>query len=165
MNQFAAAGFEILKVFEGCRLTAYLDDSTPPIWTIGYGRTHNDNGGAILEGQTCSINEAGQWLLTDVKREGSHFVDAWVKTPLNDDQYTALSCLIYNIGCGTFKRSPIFSALQNGNYLEAAASFGNYITAGGSPLVGLIRRREAEKCLFLSDYIAMKKILDKQKGL
>ncbi len=149
-------GLKLVKAFEGCSLTAYLDNATPPVITIGWGRTHH----GITMSSTCTQEEADAWLMQDLHAEGAHFIDAWVKAPLNDNQYAALTSFIYNVGCGTFKRSMVFSCLGNTtkpDYETAAHALLAYDWAGGEHLPGLARRRRAERALFLGDIETMDK--------
>ncbi len=156
MRQINETGLKLVKAFEGCQLKAYLDTSTPPVITIAWGRTMH----GIHMGMTCTQEEADAWLIQDLRDEGSHFIEAWVKCPLNDDQYSALTSFIYNAGCGTFKRGLVFRCLSlptGPDYLSAANAMLQYNSAGGAPLPGLTRRREAERCLFLGEYDAMQR--------
>ena len=158
-RQINDKGLMLVRAFEGCQLKAYLDTSTPPVITIGWGRTMH----GIHMGMTCTQEEADAWLLQDLRDEGSHFIDAWVKCPLNDDQYSALTSFIYNAGCGTFRRGMVFRclALPTGpDYESAANAMLQYDTAGGTALAGLDRRRAAEHALFNSDYAAMEKAIN-----
>lgn len=141
-------GIDLIKYFEGCMLTAYLDNATPPVPTIAWGRTHYPNGAAVKLGDTCTQAQADEWLMGDIFQEGSYFIDAWVKVPVNENQYSALVSFCYNAGCGTFKRSQIFSALSRKDYDGAAEAFLIYDKAGGDPLLGLQRRRRCERELY-----------------
>lgn len=155
-NNVNPAGMRLIKSFEGCNLNAYLDTSTPPVVTIGWGRTTH----GIKMGDTCTQEQADAWLLEDVQAEGSHFIDAWVKVPLSSDQYSALSSFIYNCGAGTFKRGQVFAKLSAADYRGAADAFLLYDRAGGDPLPGLSRRRRAERFLFLGDLVKMQEEVD-----
>ena len=53
-------GTEILKYFEGCKLTAYQD--SVGVWTIGYGHTKG-----VFDGMTITQEEAEQMLLTELE--------------------------------------------------------------------------------------------------
>ena len=56
-------GLNLIKSFEGCRLTAYKD--SVGIWTIGYGTTNADRaitGTAIVSGLKINQATADEWL-------------------------------------------------------------------------------------------------------
>ena len=56
-------GIDLIKEFEGCRLTAYKDEVG--VWTIGYGITNADKsitGVTIKSGLTISKATAEKWL-------------------------------------------------------------------------------------------------------
>ena len=51
-------GLNLIKRFEGCRLTAYRD--SVGVWTIGYGHTKG-----VHSGQTISMGQATEYLRQD----------------------------------------------------------------------------------------------------
>ncbi|KRJ11905.1 lysozyme [Acinetobacter nosocomialis] len=57
--------------------------------------------------------------------------------------------LTYNIGSGAFKNSTLLKKLNKGDYQGAADQFLVWNKAGGKVMKGLVRRREAERALFL----------------
>lgn len=135
------------KDFEGCSLGSYLDTvARPPVWTIGFGEIYHSDESPVREGEEISQDQAESMLHDALRVEGSHFIDAWVKTELNDCQYSALTDLIYNAGCGTFKRSPVFSCLSHGDMLGAANAI---LGVGLVGVDGILRRRYAEREMFL----------------
>lgn len=151
--------FDLVTAFEGLFLKAYADESTPPVMTIGYGRTVNDNGSKIRPDQICTAVEALQWLDEDLEHEGWHFIDAWVKRELTQNEFDALTSFIYNCGCGTFKRK-VLPYVNAGDMAAASVAMKTCDTAGGKPLIGLDRRRLAETCLLLGDVAGMKAALN-----
>ena len=88
MQTMSAAGFVQTKYCEGLYLTSYQDSRG--VWTIGYGRIEYDDGHHVGAGETCSHEDAERWLLEDVENDGSHYVRAWVKIPLTQNQFDAL---------------------------------------------------------------------------
>jgi len=187
MRQINEAGMRLIKGFEGCSLTAYPDPASPlgracahahvgeggykkipnwqslsgTPWTIAWGRTENNDGTPIKEGDTCTQEQADAALLFDVQREGSHFVDAWVRvlSDIDDNEYAALSSFVYNAGAGTFHHSAILMLVNERKWFEAANAFLPFDTAQGTELAGLARRRKAERALFLGDIAEMDRIL------
>jgi lysozyme len=65
--------------------------------------------------------------------------------------FDASCSLAYNIGTGAFARSTIRQRLARGDYYGAADIWWQFRRGGGRILPGLVRRRAAEKELFLSD--------------
>lgn len=135
-------GLNLIKSFEGCKLTAYLCPAN--VWTIGWGRTTG-----VKRGQTISQAQADSWL-----EEGydafERKVLASVKVPLTDNQLGALVSFAYNVGIGALKSSTLLRLLNAGDYRAASMQFARWNKAGGRVLRGLTRRRAAEAALFIT---------------
>ena len=69
--------------------------------------------------------------------------------PLTQGQYDALVSFSFNTG--SVSVSTIRKKLLRGDYEGAANEFPRWVFAGGRRLAGLVRRREAERILFLSE--------------
>lgn len=136
-------GIKLIKNFEGCRLEAYKCPAG--IWTVGYGHT----GSTVHQGLKISQSEADSLLKTDLIIHCNN-VSKLVKVPLNQNQFDALVSLEYNIGYGNFSRSTLLKLLNTKNYKDAAEQFAVWRLGGGKILPGLVKRRKAEKDLFLS---------------
>lgn len=136
-------GLELIKRFEGCRLTAYQD--SVGIWTIGYGHT----GPLVVEGQTITEQEADGLLRHDA-RIAENCVAKLVTVPLTQNEFDALCSFVFNLGCGNFRNSTLLRKLNAGDYDGAAAEFKRWDKAGGQVLAGLTRRREAEAEMFVA---------------
>lgn len=134
-------GIDLIKKFEGCRLEAYKCPAG--IWTIGYGHTKGVKGGMII-----SREQAKEFLREDL-RIFEQAVEACVKVPLSQNQFDALVSFCYNCGSGALKTSTLLRLLNEGKYSEAGEQFLRWNKAGGKVLVGLTRRREKERELFL----------------
>ena len=76
-----------------------------------------------------------------------------VRAPLNQNEHDALVSLIFNIGEDNWRRSTVLRKLNEGDKLGAAAAFEMWTQAKVNgelvKLDGLVRRRAAEKSLFL----------------
>jgi lysozyme len=72
-----------------------------------------------------------------------------VHVPLTQNQFDALVSFVFNLGVGNFRTSTLLKKLNAGDNDGAAQEFGRWIHAGGKALPGLVRRREAERALFL----------------
>lgn len=147
------AGIDLIKQFEGVRLEAYLDPVG--IWTIGIGHTGPD----VHPGQKITADEAEKLLASDLKRHES-FIKSNVTAQINDDQKAALVSFAFNVGNGYFGSSTLLRKL-NGNDIAGAADeflrwvFGTNPDGTRVKLPGLIRRRKAERELFLSQPLAL----------
>lgn len=137
-------GIDLIKEFEGCRLTAYRDSAG--VLTIGYGHTTG-----VTSGMTISQAQAEAYLKSDLQTFESA-VNSYVTVPLTQNMFDALVSLAYNIGSGAFKDSTLLSKLNQADYTAAADQFEAWVKSGGTTLAGLVRRRAAEKQLFLAGY-------------
>lgn len=142
------ATIDLVKEFEGCKLTAYRD--AVGVWTIGYGTTSRAGLGIIpTAGMTITQAEADQ-LLADGLNNSADQIRPMITAPLNDNQFGACVSLAYNIGAYGFGRSTALEKINSGEYDKAADAFLMWNKAGGKVLQGLVRRREAERKLFLT---------------
>ena len=140
-------GKKLIKSFEGFRAIAYICPAGVP--TIGYGTTRI-NGSRVKEGMKITSDEAEVFLEQDLKV----FEDAInhnVLVEINQNQFDALVSFVYNVGIANFKKSTLLKKLNKGYYEEASNQLLRWTRAGGKVLNGLVRRREAEKELFLED--------------
>ena len=133
-------GIELIKRFEGCRLTAYKCPSG--VWTIGYGHTNG-----VKKGQKISQKRAEEFLREDLAKFENGVKKA-VFVPLTQNQFDALVSFTYNCGLGAFKNSTLRKKLNAKDYKGAAKEFLRWNKSNGIVLEGLKRRRNAEKALF-----------------
>ena len=139
-------GVNLIKGFEGKRLVAY--DDGVGVWTIGYGTIKYPNGIRVKKGDTCTELQAETYLKSDlVKFENA--INRLVKVPLNQNQFDALASFTYNLGETNLSKSTLLRKLNAKDYKGAADQFLVWNKAGGRVLTGLVRRREAERNLFL----------------
>ena len=137
-----------IQQFEGLKLKAYKD--SVGIWTVGFGNIFNlDTGNPIKEGDEISLETAERWLKIEVDNLQAKMIKV-ITVPLNDNQWTALTSLTYNIGFGAFKRSTLLRLLNAGaSKEEVAKQILRWNKAGGKEIKGLTNRRKAESNLFL----------------
>lgn len=140
------AGVDLIKKYEGLELEAYLCPAN--VWTIGYGHTGPD----VHPGMEVTESEAEHLLRQDLNKF-ERAVERLVMVPMNPNEFAALVSLTYNIGEGNFSKSSCLRYLNQGNRQEAAnrIELWNKARVGGelTVLEGLVRRRAAEKALFL----------------
>lgn len=139
-------GVDLICGFEGLELKAY--DDGVGVCTIGYGTTIYPHGKAVQYGDTCTIEQAKNYMQYDLRRF-EQAVTAAVNVPLNQNQFDALVSLSYNIGIGAFKNSTLLKLLNASDYHAASHQFDVWIKAGGKTVQGLVNRRAVEKTLFL----------------
>ena len=140
--RLSATGLALIKKYEGLRTRAYRCPAG--VWTIGYGSTGPD----VVEGLTLSPEEAEARLCRDLDR----FEEAVRREalPARQGQYDAMVSLAFNIGVAAFARSTLLERHQAGDFAGAAAQFGRWTRVKGRELKGLVRRRSAERALYLS---------------
>lgn len=139
-------GIDLIKEFEGCKLSAYPDPGTGgDPWTIGYGHTGDD----VYPGLVITQERAEELLVNDLLFFEQGVLDC-VTVPLSQNQFDALVSFAYNIGVGAFCGSTMAGLLNEGNYQRASAQFDRWVNGGSGPMPGLVRRRAAERDLFLS---------------
>ncbi len=134
------SGVNLIKNFEGLRLSAYQDSAR--VWTIGYGHT-----GGVKPGDHVTQARAEELLRKDTGW-AQDAVRQQVHVPLTQDQFDALTSFTFNLGAGALQSSTLLSKLNAGDYAGAQAEFGRFVHAGGRVLQGLVRRRAAEADLF-----------------
>lgn len=155
--------------YEGCRNKPYLCPAH--IWTIGYGHVLYQQQIRLpmmrKEGENVQIRK--EFPLS----EGDNRV--WSKDEINqlfaDDvgtfergvlrlvpgvhgrqgAFDALVSFAFNAGLGNLQRSQIRMKANRGDWQGAADALMSWTKGGGRVLPGLVRRREAERALFLSD--------------
>lgn len=140
--QVSKKGISLIKKFEGCRLLAYQD--SVGVWTIGYGHTQG-----ISRNDKISQEQADAFLLHDIELAVKD-VNRLVKVTLNSNQFDALVSFTFNLGARNLSSSTLLKKLNAGQTDMAANEFGRWIFAGERISSGLVKRREAEKNLFLS---------------
>lgn len=143
------AGLDLIKQWEGLKLQAYPDPGTGgEPWTIGYGTTSAAGVGKITKGMTITEELATEWLLQSLAKYETAVSKALTNFP-NENQFSAMVSLCYNIGPGAFPSSSIAKRFNAGDVQGAADAFRLWNKANGKVLPGLVRRREDERALFL----------------
>lgn len=137
-------GIDLIKKFEGLRLTAYVCPAG--VLTIGYGHTGAD----VKPGMRISEEEAERLLWKDTE-SAQQTVSSFVSVKLNQNEYDALVSFTFNVGPTAFVNSTLLRLLNHGaDRKVVAGEFGRWVKAGSDkPVPGLVRRREEEKKLFL----------------
>ena len=145
-QQASRTAIDLIKAFEGYRArAARLADGR---WTIGHGHTQTAREGAYV-----SPGDAEALLIYDLIAVAQDVRD-WTFTPLTQNQFDALCAFGFNVGPDAFRLSSVLSFVNQGRLLQAAEGFDVWRRAEfeGQQIVvdGLVRRRAAEKALFLT---------------
>lgn len=133
-------GRAIVKEFESLRLSAYRCPAG--VWTIGFGHT-----GDVVEGQRITRHQAEVLLEYDLG--AAEDAVARLAPTANGAQASAMISLTFNIGIKAFTSSTLLKEFNGGRLKNAADQFGKWIHVAGKVLPGLVRRRAAERALFL----------------
>lgn len=133
MRQINDAGLTLIERSEGLRLKAY-DDGTG-VWTIGYGHTRGVKRGDVITEEQAAVFLREDLRDAEVAVEGA-LADAGLT--VNDNQFSALVSFAFNLGGGTVHK-----------LLDIPGRMLQYNHAGGKVMLGLTRRRKAERDLFL----------------
>lgn len=130
---------DLIRVYEGLRLTAYLCPAGR--WTIGYGHTKS-----VVRDQVCTKQEAEMWLREDVASVTADLARLLGDRPMKQGQYDALVDFVFNFGATKFERSKMYQLLIAGYPWSAYGEFARWVYDGaGTVLPGLVKRRRIEK--------------------
>ncbi|MCT7499471.1 lysozyme [Aliarcobacter cryaerophilus] len=142
-------GLELIKEFEGFSANAYLCPAKIP--TIGYGNTFWEDGRKVRIGEQISKSKALELLEFVANKDFADKIFPLIKVEVNQNQFDAMVSLAYNIGVGAFSNSTLLKRVNAKDFIGAGNEFLKWDKSGGKPLLGLTRRRQREKELFLRD--------------
>jgi len=143
MIEALVEAIEIVKRFEGCRLTAYRCPAG--ILTIGWGETLGVKDGDVWTQEQADAvlrKRVGQFMLATLRRCPQLHVEL-------QDRLAACTSLAYNIGVGAFGASSVCRKTRRREFSGAADSFLLWNKAAGRILRGLTLRRQAERLMYL----------------
>ena len=136
-------GIELIKKYEGLRLTAYKCPAG--VWTIGYGHTKG-----VKEGQKITNSQAEELLKEDL-RVFENGVNKW-NLQINQYQFDALVYFAFNLGLKKKKKSTLLKKVQaNPQDKTIKDEFLKWVNAGGRKLEGLVRRRNEEAEMYFKE--------------
>lgn len=161
MKKISNKCLDLVKEFEGCRLTAYRDEVG--VWTIGYGITNSDfkiTKKIIRKGMKISKATAEKWLEESLNKKYLPLVLEYDKQyNWDQNELDALVSFCYNIG--SIKQ---LTADGTRSKTVVASKILQYNKAGGKVYRGLTRRRKAERELFLAKVAPEKKPVKKKSN-
>ena len=136
-------GIELIKKYEGLRLTAYKCPAG--VWTIGYGHTKG-----VKEGQKITNSQAEELLKEDL-RVFENGVNKW-NLQINQYQFDALVSFAFNLGLANLGKSTLLKKVQaNPQDKTIKDEFLKWVNAGGSKIEGLVRRRNEEAEMYFKE--------------
>ncbi len=163
------AGLHLMHKFEGYKNKPYLCPAH--IWSVGWGtvlyqeqirlpmiRVEGKEVPMIRKEYPLRPEDNRVWskeeLVEIFKNDLASFERAVLRLVPgcagHQGRFDALVCLAYNIGAGNLQRSTIRMRANRGDWEGAADAFRMWTKGGGKVLPGLVKRRVAEKALFLS---------------
>lgn len=166
--KISQAGIDLMHRFEGCRNRPYLCPAH--VWTIGYGhvlyqhqirlpvtRVEGKDTPMIRKEMPLKPEHNRVWSKEEIndlfKKDVAHFERGVLRLAPslagNQGAFDACVSFAYNAGLGNFQRSQIRMRINRGDMEGAAEQFMTWVKGGGRVLPGLVKRRIAEKNLFL----------------
>jgi lysozyme len=167
--RLSKAGADLMHRFEGCRNKPYLCPAH--IWTIGYGhvlyqeqiklpmaRVEGKEIPMIRKEMPLKPEDSRVWSKEEIEKLFADDVASFERGVLRlvpgvvgrQGAFDALVSISFNFGLGNLQRSTIRMKANRGDWEGAAEAFMAWTKGGGKVLPGLVKRREAERALFLS---------------
>lgn len=138
-------GRNFIKGFEALRLVAYPDPGTGgKPWTIGWGHTKG-----VKQGERITQEQAEQFFSDDLA-VFELTVNSAIKRPMTQNQFDAMVSLAFNIGGPAFAGSTLVKKFNADDIQGAADQFPRWKFSDGKIMPGLVKRRAAEREMFLS---------------
>lgn len=143
MSTISKQTLDFIKKWEGFRATAYKCPGD--VLTIGYGTTIYANAIKVKEGDKINEEDAEFELYKYIEKNCLPVVEDLEKqgVKLNENQKTAITSLVYNIGVDAFNRSKCKECIIKNDVVNACKNW-DWKRANGKILNGLIKRRNAE---------------------
>lgn len=132
-------GLNLIKSFEGCKLTAYKCLPTEKYYTIGYGHYGSD----VTAGMKITDEQAEELLVQDCKKAIKNVNSFMSKYNFNQNQFDALVSFAFNVGSINQLTASGTRTLE-----QISSKITAYNKSGGRVIAGLVKRREKEKELF-----------------
>ncbi len=166
MHDINQKAIDLIKSYEGIpdgdTATVNIDPYLDPvnIWTIGWGHAIR-YGGRFLKGEAdraqmhalypegITLAQAEALLHADLIDTGRD-VSTMLAVEVSDNEFGALASFAFNLGTGNLRSSTLLKKLNAGDRAGAADQFTRWVYADGKMLPGLVKRRAAERALFLA---------------
>lgn len=140
-------GVALLQFFEHCALVAYPDpcSKSGDPWTIGFG----DTGPDVVRGLCITRDEAEGRLARRLATEFEPGVMTLLTVIPDQCQFDAFVDFAYNEGLKAFSNSRLLARFNDMGFVGCADEFLHWDMAGGHEVLGLLRRRTAERARYL----------------
>lgn len=149
ITKLSQKGLELIKQFEGLKLTPYV--CAGGINTIGYGNTYYTNGKKVKLSDPAITKQEAEELLKHLVVSYEKAVDTFCRDDISQNQFDALVSFAYNVGVGNLQKSTLIKKVNaNPKDVTIADEFMKWNKAAGRVLAGLTRRRQAEANLYFS---------------
>ena len=140
------AGKDLIKSYEGLRLTAYKCSAN--VDTIGYGNTFYEDGTKVKPGDKITLDRANK-LFDFIIEKFAVKVKELIKKDVTENQFAALVSFAYNCGTAALSKSTLLKKVNaNPNDPSIKDEFMKWTKAGGKQLTGLVKRRASEAKLY-----------------
>ncbi len=161
-------GIDLMHRFEGCRNKPYICPAM--IWTVGFGEVlyqdqirlpvaRKDGYTGMIRSEYPLRQEDNRvWSKEEINQLFERSIATFERGVLRlvpgcagrQGAFDALVSFAFNAGLGNLQRSQMRMRANRGDWEGAAEAFMAWTKGGGKVLPGLVKRREAEKALFLS---------------
>lgn len=138
-RNLSANGLNLIKSFEGCKLTAYKCLPTEKYYTIGYGHYGSD----VTAGMKITKEQAEELFLQDCEKAIKNVNSFMSKYNFNQNQFDALVSFAFNVGSISQLTASGTRTLE-----QISSKITAYNKSGGIVIAGLVKRRAKEKELF-----------------
>ena len=171
--KLSETGANLMHQYEGYRNKPYLCPAH--IWTIGYGHVLYQNQirlpvvytaeqqampskPLLRKNYSLKPEDSRVWSKEEIVALFESDVASFERGVLRlapallnrQGAFDACVSFAFNAGLGNFQRSTIRMKINRGEWESAAEAFMMWTKGGGKELPGLVKRRKAEKALFLS---------------
>jgi len=140
------AGLALIQHAEGFR--AEPGQMPNGAWVVGHGHARTGAGDAVNESEAVNLLSLD---LAPVER----LVNEKVTQPLTQSQFDALVSFAFSVGADAFERSQVLRRVNAGDFIAAACAMDAWrksdVSGELEVVDALVRRRSAEKAMFLSD--------------
>ena len=133
---------EFTKQVEEFRPKAYQDSAG--IWTVGYGEAY------VPPDSVRTPEQAAAFVIAKMAKV-EWIIKSFVSVALNQNQLDALCDFVYNVGDAAFHGSTLRAYVNASNFSAAANEFLVWTRSGNVHPPGLLKRRKAERFIFLAD--------------
>lgn len=132
-------------VRRGAVITAVPYICPAGFWTIGYGRLCDKDHPPI------TLEQGEAYLIQDLQESVAATLRACpVLLSEPEHRLAAISSFVFNLGPGRLQTSTLRRRINQGDWQAAGDELLRWVNGGGRKLPGLVRRREAERNLFLT---------------